>query len=56
MEFNGAQFCFSIVQKGKEKRICFGKQETEEINADLNVKFGLIIILYMTIYCCKPVA
>lgn len=41
---------FSVVQKGNEKRICFGKQETKEINADLNVKFRLIIILYVTIY------
>lgn len=38
------------MQKGNEKRICFGKQETKEINADLNVKFRLIIILYVTIY------
>lgn len=50
MKVNIAQFCFSIVQKGKEKRICFGKQETKEIHLDLNARFGLVIILYVATY------
>lgn len=50
MKINVAQFWFFIVQKGKKKRICFGKQEIKEIHLDLNGRFGLVIILYMTIY------
>jgi len=41
---------FSTVQNVREKRICFGKQETEEINSEHNARFGIIIILYVTVY------